>query len=98
MEDIWEGKWQRTNDPERRESIEELMSFILVGFGAGLRGEEIPLVSLRGILHFGDKTRLDPGLFIMIPCLEDSKGKPGTDVFVCPFVTTTGAAFCSESR
>ena len=36
MEDILEGKWQRINNPERQESIEELMSFILIGFGAEL--------------------------------------------------------------
>ena len=77
MEDILEGKWQRTNNPERRESIEELMSFVLISFGAGLRGEEIPLVSLCGLLHFWDETMLDPDLFIMITLFGRFKGETG---------------------
>ena len=32
--------------------IEELISFVLIGFGVGLWGEEVPLVSLGGLLHF----------------------------------------------
>ena len=38
MEDILEGQWLRSNDLERRESVEELMSFILISFGAGYEG------------------------------------------------------------
>ena len=26
------------------------MSYVLLGFGAGLRGEEVPLVSLEGLI------------------------------------------------
>ena len=69
LDEILEGKWLR--------SIDELMSFILIIFGAGLRGEEIPLVSLRGILHFWDKTRLDPDPFIMITLFGRFKGETG---------------------
>ena len=32
--------------------IEEFVSFVLIGFGAGLQVEEIPLVSLWGLLFF----------------------------------------------
>ena len=74
MEDILEGKWLRANSPKRQESIGELMSFILIVFGAGLRGEESPLVSLPGLLHFLDESRLDPDPFIMITLFGRFKG------------------------
>ena len=54
------------------------MSFILIGFGVGSRGEEVPLVvSLRGLPHFWDETRLDPDSFIVITLHERFKGKTG---------------------
>ena len=39
LDDILEGEWLRSTSSERRESIEELMSFILISFGTGLQGE-----------------------------------------------------------
>ena len=41
-----------TSNDDEQEDHQELMAFIHIGFGAGLRGEEIPPVSLQGILHF----------------------------------------------
>ena len=54
------------------------MSFVLIGFGAGLQGEEIPMGSLIGLLLFCDETRADPDLFIMITLLENSRVKLDT--------------------
>ena len=45
LDDIPEKEWYRPNNNTRWEMIEELMSFVLIGFGAGLREEEILLVS-----------------------------------------------------
>ena len=50
LDDILEMEWQGSTLPEHREAIEELMSFVLIGFGAGLQGEEITLVSLKVLL------------------------------------------------
>ena len=44
--------WNHSTKDTHRERLEELMCFILIGFGAGLRGEEVPLVSVGGLLHF----------------------------------------------
>ena len=44
--------WELSTDEKERESVEELMSYILIGFGVGLRGEEVPLASLKGMLSF----------------------------------------------
>ena len=55
---------------------EEQMSFVLIGFGLGLQGEEIPLISLQGLLFFfWDETRSDPDPFIMITLYGRFKGE-----------------------
>jgi hypothetical protein len=38
-------------------TFEDAVCFMLIAFGAGLRGEEVPLVSLEGLLHFWTETR-----------------------------------------
>jgi hypothetical protein len=38
--------------------MEDAVCFMLIAFGAGLRGEEVPLVSLEGLLHFWTETRV----------------------------------------
>ena len=53
------------------------MSFVLIGFGDGLQGEEIPLVSLGGMLHFWDETSSDPDPFIMVTLYGRFKGETG---------------------
>jgi hypothetical protein len=32
--------------------MEDAVCFMLIAFGAGLQGKEVPLVSLEGLLHF----------------------------------------------
>ena len=49
LDGILEKEWKRSNSGSHCERTEELMSFVLIGFGAGLQGEEIPLVSSRGL-------------------------------------------------
>ena len=39
--------------------VEDTVCFMLLGFGAGLRGEEVPLVNLEGLLTFWMETRGD---------------------------------------
>ena len=69
------------------------MPFVLIGFGAGLRGEEIPLVSLKGLLFFWNETRADPDPFIVVTFLDVLRVKPDTCGIVCPFVIATEVAF-----
>ena len=66
LEKILEKEWNSYTSNDQQEMIEELVSFVLTGFRAGLQEEEVPLVSLRGLLHFWHETRLDPDPFIMI--------------------------------
>ena len=70
-------EWSMAMRDEYWERSEELMAFIITGFGAGLGGEEkVPLlVSLRGLLHFWDGTKLDPDPFIMVTLCGHFKGE-----------------------
>jgi hypothetical protein len=40
----------------KRKTVEDLMSFVLIEFCAGLRGKEVPLLSLEGMLKFWGAT------------------------------------------
>ena len=41
----------------KRTEMEDAVCFRLIAFGTGLRGEEVPLVSLKGLLNFWMETR-----------------------------------------
>jgi hypothetical protein len=53
------------------------LAYVLIGFGAGLRGEEVPLTSLKGLLSFWDETRADPDPYIMVTLYGRFKGETG---------------------
>ena len=74
LDDTLEKECHGSTHDSYREAIEEFMSFVLISFGAGLRGEEIPLVSMKGLLHFWDETRADPDPFIMVTLFGRFKG------------------------
>ena len=42
--------WARARTDIKRLEMEDAVCFMLIAFGAGLRGEEVPLVSLEGLL------------------------------------------------
>ena len=72
-----ETEWTGCVNTDYQEMLEELMSYVLFGFGAGLRGEEVPLVSLKGLLTFWEETQSDPDPFIMATLYERFKEKTG---------------------
>ena len=49
--------WETARSDTKRVEMEDAVCFMLIAFGAGLRGEEVPLVSLEGLLHFWTETR-----------------------------------------
>ena len=44
--------WTLAHSEARRTEMEDAVCFMLIAFGTGLRGEEVPLVSLEGLLNF----------------------------------------------
>ena len=49
--------WETARSDTKRVEMEDAVCFMLIAFGAGLHGEEVPLVSLEGLLHFWTETR-----------------------------------------
>ena len=58
-----------------REELEDTVVFMLAAFGAGLRGEEVPLISLDGLLTFWDKSRLDKDSHVVLTLKGRFKGE-----------------------
>ena len=52
-----------------------MMAFVLMGFGAGLRGEEIPLVSLAGMNSFWVETHGEEDPYTMLTLCGHFKGE-----------------------
>jgi hypothetical protein len=52
-----EKLWARARTDTKHLEMEEAVCFMLIAFGAGLRGEEVPLVSLEGLLQFWQETQ-----------------------------------------
>ena len=48
---------------------------MLAAFGAGLRGEEVPLISLDGLLTFWDESRMDEDSHVMLTLKGRFKGE-----------------------
>lgn len=57
--------------------MEELACFVLIAFGVGLRGEEVPLVSLEGLLYFWEETGEEPQPYTMINLFGRFKAETG---------------------
>ena len=53
------------------------MCYVLIGYGASLRGEEVPLTSMKGMRFFWEETRTSAEPYIMIPLFGRFKGETG---------------------
>ena len=77
LSDMLDSAWKHSNQAGHKERLEELMCYVLIGFGAGLRGEEIPLISLKGLLFFWDETKSEADPYTMITLHGRFKGETG---------------------
>ncbi len=48
--------WGSARVDAKQMEMEDAVCFMLIAFSVGLRGEEVPLVSLKGLLHFWEET------------------------------------------
>jgi hypothetical protein len=51
-----ESIWASACSDTKRMEMEDAICFMLIAIGAGLRGEEVPLILLEGLLHFWVET------------------------------------------
>ena len=77
LDELVERRWRETKDEKERERLEELMSYIVIGFCCGLRGEEVPMVALNALIYFWDETRDSSEPHIMIGLWGRFKGEEG---------------------
>ena len=89
---LTEEAWEVTADESYRERLEELMSYIIIGCGAGLRGEEVPLTSLRGYFTSGRRLEMIRTRLSWLPSMAGSRVKRGTAGIACQFATCPAAA------
>ncbi len=69
--------WASACSDTKRMEMEDTICFMLIAFEAGLRGEEVPLVLLEGLLHFWAETQMgNPHeRYMMITLLGRLKGE-----------------------
>jgi hypothetical protein len=82
--------WWSAQTTVRRIEVEDTVCFMLLGFGAGLRGEEVPLVSLEGLLTFWTETREEEEKYMMITLKGRFKGEVDERWHIVPI--------CDETR
>ena len=75
--------------------MDDIVCFTLLGFGAGLRGEEAPLVNLEGLLTFWMETREEEDKYKMITLQGRFKGEIDQHWHIVPIcdVTRLGIPF-----
>ena len=47
--------WGRIKSEEQRKDIEDLAVYVIMYYCGRLRGEEVPMISLKGILYFWEE-------------------------------------------
>ncbi len=68
--------WGSPSTPEvTRAVLENTVGFMLTAMCAGLRGEEVPILSLEGMLTFWEDTRLEKDPYIMMTLKGKFKGE-----------------------
>ena len=70
-----EKDWQTSQSEEEKKDIENSMAFIIIGFCVSLRGEEVPLVAIEGLLTFREETRAHDSPHMMVTLKGRFKGE-----------------------
>lgn len=72
-----ERDWQVAEDPAEKKEIEEVICFMLIEFCAGLRGEEVPLIEISGLVRFWKETQESKIPHIMLTLRGRFKAEKG---------------------
>lgn len=77
LDKVCQELYDTTTDPKERADLEELMVYVLAEFCGALRGEEVPLLSLAGLLHYWEETTQAKRPYIMLTLHGRFKGETG---------------------
>jgi hypothetical protein len=84
-----EDAWRQSPSKVDWKMIEDTVCFMLIAFGAGMQGEEVPLVLLEGLLTFWMVTRARPEHYRMITLKGGFKGEVDSRWHVVPISNQT---------
>jgi hypothetical protein len=73
--EVAESKWHSSSDEGTRENLEDTVCFMLAAMGAGLRGEEVPLLSMEELLTFWEESQAAMDRFVMLTLKGRFKGE-----------------------
>ena len=89
LQELGDLLWERAEGVEEKRRIANVMAFVVIGFCASLRGEEVPLVSLKGLLSFWEETMVKG--FLMLTLRGRFKGENNLKWHLVPVVDETSS-------
>ena len=90
LDKVAEDKWEGTSVMEEQEELEEMMAMVILTFCGALRGEEVSLVSLTGLLTFWEEvTTLKRDPHILVTLYGKFKGESGVRWHCIPVALNT---------
>lgn len=87
--DLLERDWRADITRERRENVELLAVFVISSYLGGLRGEEVPLLSMKGLIQFWNETREHGTPHVMLTLRGKFKGETGARWHLLPIADDT---------
>lgn len=76
LDEIASEEWRDPNTTDKeRVLLENVVCYVMFGYCNGLRGEEVPMISLKGLLHFWEETAASKEPFIMTTLYGKFKGE-----------------------
>ena len=86
---LMSDSWENENDDQVKGRIAEVAVYLLCTICGGLRGEEVPLLALQGILEFWDRGRTNPTPHVMLTLRGRFKGETGLRWHLLPLADDT---------
>lgn len=77
LDTVCEIKWRSSLEGIEKQDLEDFMCFVLMEFCGDLRGEEVTLLSLAGLLQFWDDSLASTQPYIMLTLHGRFKGETG---------------------
>jgi hypothetical protein len=94
LDEVAEEEWSMASTSDEEEEIEATMSMVMLTFCAALRGEEVSLVSLTGLLTFWEETTMqETSPHIMLMLHGRFKGENGVCGHCIPIALRTRSSF-----
>ena len=89
LDAVCQSQWEVSADEREKKDIEDLVSYVLMEFCGDLRGEEVPLLSLKGVLEFWEETTAADPPYIMLTLHGSFKGETGLRWHCIPIAVNT---------